>query len=96
MTKTRTMGEVRAECAALGITPARSIAESEARIAAHKASIAPVRGISHETVEAAHIPGVKAPAAMLAGMSSNYATYRKTRRKMRLATIKAQRCAARS
>ncbi len=35
-----TMKELRAECAALGITPGRSIAECERRIAEHRESIA--------------------------------------------------------
>lgn len=36
---TRTLADVRAECIALGITPARSIAECEARIAAHRQGV---------------------------------------------------------
>lgn len=42
MTKTPTMAELRVECAKLGITPARSIAETMARIEARRASDAKI------------------------------------------------------
>lgn len=52
-----TMKELREECAKLGITPGRSLAECERRIAEHRAP----RGINRDVAAARAVPGIKEP-----------------------------------